>query len=639
MLTAGSVWLPSAIAWADANSPTPGTVITNQATGSFVDPSDSSLQLIESNEVQVTVAEVAGITVTSSGFNEPVDGTVNEGDTVYFDFVITNVGNDPTQFFIPDEATISGGTANGGIQVIEYDPDGAGTSAVDLSGDSITVPSGGAATGDLTGIPNSGSIPAGATITVRVPVTAGAAGVDLTVTLGDTAAVNGQNEVYVAGTNDVYTQDNLDADEAASGAPINGEREASDSVTVAIAAVGVGPSISGTLFEDGNRDDLLTNGEPGLPAGVVVRLLDSNNPSIEIATATADANGQYNFSNVASGDYIVQVDTTTVPEGYLLGRTNNSLITVLDTSVVVDFPFDIVNIAGTVFEDFDGSNIQDGSEFGLQSVTVSLFQDINNDGNLDSSDDTNADGSLDSSDSIAITATDFDGNYGFNVPDGNYLVLVDSADSSLGNRPYGGATASPNGPINNPRSADVSGVSVATGLDFPYDVGAPPDICNGEAYTPLFFENPTLVEGSALSLNAVYRFSSVTSGIDALVEITSFNNGAVLTGIDGTGGEISALQPILDPAPNTDSSVDFEITFVAAGTNVQTAISKFSAAGLDIDGDGNAAGGGPAGSLREYIELTNFSTYRLETPTTLTASYTLADWSLRIYDHAVSTRY
>jgi len=374
-------------------------------------------------------------------------------------------------------------------------------------------------------------------------------------------------------------------------------------------------SVSGTLFEDRNRDDLLTGGEPRLPAGAVVRLLNGNDPNIEIATATTDANGQYSFPNIANGNYTVQVDTATVSAGYLLGSPNNRPITVASASVVVDFPFDTINVAGTVFEDFDGNNAQNGSEFGLPGITVSLFQDLNNDGSLNRSDDTNADGRIDSSDSVAITVTDVDGKYGFNVSDGNYLVLVDSADSDLGNRPYGGVTNSPNNALNNPRNADVSGSSVATGLDFPYDVGSPPDICNGEVYTPLSFENATLIEGSALSLNAVYRFPNVTSGLDALVKITSLNNNAVLTEIDGTAlGVASALQPSLDSFPNTDSSVDFEITFVAAGTSAQAAISSFSAGGLDIDGDGN--------SLREYIELTNFSAYRLETPTTLTASYT-----------------
>ncbi|MDV3348530.1 hypothetical protein SPB21_29750 [Leptothoe sp. ISB3NOV94-8A] len=239
ILLSGGVLSPGMMAW--ANSPAPGTIIRNQATGSFVDPSDSSTQTIISNEVQVEVAEVAGITVVSNGYNEPTDGTVNEGDTVYVDFVITNVGNDPTQFVLPGSASVTNGTQAGDIQIIEYDADGIGAgAAVDLTGNNITVPGGGETTGNLlSGVAsaNNGSIPAGASITVRVPVTAGTAGNDLTVTLGDTAATDGQNEAYVAGSNDVYTQDNSGTDNGdTTGAPINGEREAEDSLTVEITA-------------------------------------------------------------------------------------------------------------------------------------------------------------------------------------------------------------------------------------------------------------------------------------------------------------------------------------------------------------------------------------------------------------------
>ncbi|MEO0431733.1 MAG: SdrD B-like domain-containing protein [Cyanobacteria bacterium J06656_5] len=239
ILLSGGVLSPGMIAW--ANGPAPGTVIENQATGSFVDPSDSSTKLIESNVVQVTVAEVAGITVTDNGYTEPNDGTVNDGETVYVDFVLTNVGNDPTQFVIPGVASITNGTQSGDIQIIEYDADGTGADvAEDLSGSNITVPGGGDNTGNLLNSvanTNNGSVPAGGSITVRVPVTAGTAGLDLTVTLGDTVATDGQNEVYVAGTNDVYTQDNTGTTNGdTDGSPINNEREAEDSLTVAIAA-------------------------------------------------------------------------------------------------------------------------------------------------------------------------------------------------------------------------------------------------------------------------------------------------------------------------------------------------------------------------------------------------------------------
>ena len=239
MLLSGGIFAPGMIAW--ANGPAPGTVIENQATGSFVDPSDSSTKLIESNVVQVTVAEVAGITVTNNGYNEPTDGNVNESDTVYFDFVLTNVGNDPTQFVIPGVASITNGTQAGDIQIIAYDADGTGVGAAeDLSGSNITMPGGGDTTGNLlNGIANTsdGSVPAGGSSTIRVPVTAGTAGLDLTVTLGNTAVADGQNESYVADTNDVYTQDNSGTTNGdTNGTPINGEREAEDSLTVAIAA-------------------------------------------------------------------------------------------------------------------------------------------------------------------------------------------------------------------------------------------------------------------------------------------------------------------------------------------------------------------------------------------------------------------
>ncbi|EKV03555.1 hypothetical protein Lepto7375DRAFT_5860 [Leptolyngbya sp. PCC 7375] len=262
MLLSGGILSPGMIAW--ANGPAPGTIIRNQATGSFVDPSDSSTQTIISNEVQVEVAEVAGITVVDNGYNEPTDGTVNEGDTVYVDFEITNVGNDPTQFFIPGAATISGGTAHAteDIQVIEYDPDGSGVSAVDLSASNITVPGGGQATGSLAGMPNNGSIPAGGSITVRVPVTAGTAGNDLTVILGNTTAANGQNEVYVAGTNDVYTQDNSGTDNGdTAGAPINNEREAEDSLTVTIAADPNTPTVICPTGSSGTGGGYATSGD------------------------------------------------------------------------------------------------------------------------------------------------------------------------------------------------------------------------------------------------------------------------------------------------------------------------------------------------------------------------------------------
>ena len=279
VLVTGGAMLPTAIAWADADSPAPGTVIQNQATGSFTDP-NSGTQNIESNIVEVTVAEVAGITVSPTGFSEAPagianagpnqgDGTINTEDVVYFRFEITNVGNDPTQFFIPDNVTTTNGTLSGPVQIISYDTDGTNVTTLPTP---IDVPSGGVTTGAALGLPD-GSIAPSGTVVVRVPVKANtglADGDDITVVLGDTPAGDRNNQPYTAsGSNsDVYTQDNQNGDAVdvpataateieAAGEPINGDatlhrQEASATQAVSVALVTTPPVGSGVCETDYN---------------------------------------------------------------------------------------------------------------------------------------------------------------------------------------------------------------------------------------------------------------------------------------------------------------------------------------------------------------------------------------------------
>ena len=80
-----------------------GTSISNTATATYEDDDGNSFDA-SSNTVTVTVAEVAGIEITASGTtnnDDNNDGNLNNGDTVDFDFTVTNVGNDPTRFRIP----------------------------------------------------------------------------------------------------------------------------------------------------------------------------------------------------------------------------------------------------------------------------------------------------------------------------------------------------------------------------------------------------------------------------------------------------------------------------------------------------------------------------------------------------------
>lgn len=190
----------------------PNTTITNTATGSFDGTTSGTSLTTTSNTVNLTVLEVAGINAAPSGNQEapfavPNAGAfqgvagINTGDVVYFDFTVTNVGNDPTGFFIPGTATISGGTLEN-IQIIAVDPNGT-LGAPTPTTVAVTVPAGvGGDTIALLGATN-GYIPVNGTVTVRVAVkvTETTVGNLITATLGNTPPNDNtaptQNQAYV----------------------------------------------------------------------------------------------------------------------------------------------------------------------------------------------------------------------------------------------------------------------------------------------------------------------------------------------------------------------------------------------------------------------------------------------------------
>ena len=204
-----------------------GETISNTATATYADPNNPSTPInTTSNTVTVTVAEIAGITVTSSGNDFQPGGDVDNdaqvtaGDEIYASYTITNVGNDPTTFRIPNLATVSGpASVVGDLEVSE---DG-GTTWTPISGTELITPS---------------KAP-GESILVRVPVTVTASaqpGQAINVKLGDTPA-DAQNQPRNPGGGDVYTVDGPDGsptDAEIDGAPANGTREASASQDITV---------------------------------------------------------------------------------------------------------------------------------------------------------------------------------------------------------------------------------------------------------------------------------------------------------------------------------------------------------------------------------------------------------------------
>lgn len=259
-------------------SAAPVPSIKNQATATYEDPkspadpkdpNDPKRIYTISNLIEIAVQEVAGIVIKRQGLTDDSGKTVTPqaGDTVYYRFDVTNIGNDATRFFIPNTATLSGaGTV---LKVQYFNP---------TTKTWQDVP----ATSGIT----SGSFAPQASLQVRVAVkiNPGAIG-KIAVSLGKTSGTdpNLQNiERVIANQNpeDVYTVDNADGtDGEIDGKPANGIRKAMDTQDTTISGVGLfngpkdQPEASGFAIGSNTPDNNLdftnksTPVKPGLLSG------------------------------------------------------------------------------------------------------------------------------------------------------------------------------------------------------------------------------------------------------------------------------------------------------------------------------------------------------------------------------------
>jgi hypothetical protein len=204
-----------------------GTPISNTATATFDDPNGGSTPIsVESNTVTITVAEVAGISVTHAGFNDVNGSSVTTDDILYYDFRVANSGNDATGIYLP-APTIVGATIN------SYTIINPATDAV-----IATLPNTGGSTISLSGLSNGGILLADEFYTVRVNVTVTASNVGnpVTVTLGDGTGVaegSPNPEVRTVDSPSTYTG----SGEASTAAPVNDEQEGTATYSVSIGVV------------------------------------------------------------------------------------------------------------------------------------------------------------------------------------------------------------------------------------------------------------------------------------------------------------------------------------------------------------------------------------------------------------------
>lgn len=159
-------------------------------------------------------------------------------------------------------------------------------------------------------------------------------------------------------------------------------------------------NIEGIVFDDDNENATFETEEAYLNNITVTLYGDTNNDGIldtndeELAVTSSDENGYYNFMSVTQENVLVAVTTPedTLEFTYIL--TTDEVIVVSATEDVTGVDFGIneemvvtFDISGVVWDDNNRDGVQDTNEIPLTSIIVNLFNDLNENGILDSGDE------------------------------------------------------------------------------------------------------------------------------------------------------------------------------------------------------------------------------------------------------------
>lgn len=201
-------------------------------------------------------------------------------------------------------------------------------------------------------------------------------------------------------------------------------------------------SLGDRVWYDTDQDGVQDAGEVGV-AGVPVTLYAADGTTV-IATTVTDAFGNYIFSNLAAGQYVVGFTTpsgfTTSPQGAGSDTTLNSDASIatgktavidlaagqhnmtIDAGIYNSTPTNNNSIGDYVWLDENQDGIQDAGEEGAAGVTVTLYDASNN--------------------PIGTTTTDANGYYLFpGLPNGDYSVGFSNLPTDFVFSPTGAGTS------------------------------------------------------------------------------------------------------------------------------------------------------------------------------------------------------
>jgi uncharacterized repeat protein (TIGR01451 family) len=219
-----------------------------------------------------------------------------------------------------------------------------------------------------------------------------------------------------------------------------------NSVDFGYTSSGGAGSIGGFVWHDTSGNGVVDGIEASLGIqGVSLRLyLDVNgngvvDPGVDnlIRTTATDIIGEYQMNGLPPGNYLVDVtDTMGALAGFsktagAVGVDNNSqadpyAITLGSgtSNFTADFGYLAAGtntIRGTTFFDVVGDGLLNGTDTGIDAVTVYLYRDLDGDGVLDVTDPR-----------IGVLSSDINGEYAFgNLPSGSFIVAVDVTGTFL----------------------------------------------------------------------------------------------------------------------------------------------------------------------------------------------------------------
>ncbi len=171
-------------------------------------------------------------------------------------------------------------------------------------------------------------------------------------------------------------------------------------------------SVGDYVWIDANSDGVQDAGELPL-AGVDVKLVDAGGATLD--TDTTDSLGLYLFEDLPYATYTLMVDTATLPAGYTQTFDNQAPLDHMSTVTLdgtndadraQDFGYKQTgSISGTAWVDPNEDFTLDGSEFTLEGLTVTLFDQAGV--------------------AVNTAVTDADGNYTFlGVCAGDYTIQI-----------------------------------------------------------------------------------------------------------------------------------------------------------------------------------------------------------------------